>query len=111
MSKHDPKVRLLHMRDYVRKSLEFAQVQCRNDLDIDEKFALALTHLVELVGEAASQFPRELQKDYPKIPFKKIIAMRHRLIHGYYQVNYDILWDTVTQDFPELLKELESAIS
>jgi len=82
MSKRDPKVRLLHMRDYARKAVAMAQGHARDDLDRDEKLALALTRLVELVGEAASQVPEEVQRRYPQIPWAKMIGMRHRLIHG-----------------------------
>jgi len=110
MSRRDPRIRLLHMRDFVRKALALVERQTRTDLDSDEKLRLALTHLVELVGEAANRFPRELQSDYPGIPWPKVIAMRHRLIHGYDQVDYDILWQTITEDFPALLEELNRAL-
>ncbi|MBI2357942.1 MAG: DUF86 domain-containing protein [Deltaproteobacteria bacterium] len=59
-----------------------------------------MTHLVELVGEAAGQIPRATQKRYRDIPWPKIVSMRNRLIHGYDFVDYDILWDTITQDLP-----------
>lgn len=55
MPRRDPRVRLLHMRDYARKAVARAKGQTRDDLDSDETLRLALTHLVELVGEAASQ--------------------------------------------------------
>jgi uncharacterized protein with HEPN domain len=55
MSRRDPKVRLLHMRDDARKALSMVEGQTRSDLDSDEKLRFAVTHLVELIGEAASQ--------------------------------------------------------
>jgi len=82
MPRRDPKVRLLHMRDYARKAVAMIEGQTRDDLDSDEKLRLALTHLVELVGEAASKVPVEVQSQYPEIPWPKVISMRHRLIHG-----------------------------
>ena len=54
MSKRDPKVRLLHMRDYAQKAVTMVEGQTRDDLNIDEKLRLALTHLVELEGAAVS---------------------------------------------------------
>ena len=69
MSKRDPMVRLLHMRDHTGKALEMVHGQSRSDLDSDEKLRLALTHLVELVGEAANQVPKEIQLRYPEIPY------------------------------------------
>jgi uncharacterized protein with HEPN domain len=81
--------------------------QTREDLDSDEKLRLALTHLVELVGEAASQVPGGIRKQYPEVPWAKAIAVRHRLVHGYDFVDYDILWDTITQNLPRLVQILD----
>jgi uncharacterized protein with HEPN domain len=71
------------MRDYAQKALAMVEGQTREDLDRDEKLRLALTHLVELVREAASQVPAGVRKGYPEVPWTKAIAMRHRLVHGY----------------------------
>jgi uncharacterized protein with HEPN domain len=68
---------------------------------------LALTHLVELVGEAATQVAPETQAQYPEIPWPKIISTRNRLIHGYDYVDDNILWDTLSINLPELLSQLE----
>ena len=110
MTQRDPKVRLLHMRDYTRKAIDIAKDRERKDLDDDEMFQLALTRLVEMIGEAASQFPSENRARYPQIPWPKITGMRHRLIHEYDTVDLDILWDTVRNDLPPLLKELEKIL-
>ena len=106
MPRRDPKVRLLHMRDYARKAVAMVEGQTRNDLDSDEKLRLALTHLVELVGEAASKVAVEVQSQHPEIPWPKVISMRHRLIHGYDFVDYDILWNTIKQSLPGLIDKL-----
>jgi uncharacterized protein with HEPN domain len=107
MSKRDPKVRLLHMRDYARKALSMVEGQTRSDLDSDEKLRFAVTHLVELIGEAASQVPIDVQRHYPEIPWPQIIGTRHRLIHGYDFVDCDILWNTITRNLPELIASLD----
>lgn len=110
MSRRDPKARLLHMRDFARKAIELTRGKTSADLEADELLRLALTHLVELVGEAASQVPRETQEQYPEIPWPKIISMRHRLIHGYEDVDLRILWDTATVNLPELLARLDTIL-
>lgn len=106
MPRRDPKVRLLHMRDYAQKAVAMIEGQTRTDLDRDEKLRLALTHLVQLVGEAASKVPVGVQSQYPEIPWLKVISMRHRLIHGYDFVDYDILWNTIKQSLPGLIDKL-----
>ena len=110
MSRRDPLVRLKHMLDYAREAVEMAKGQMAKDLDKDRKLVLSLTHLVELIGEAASQVPQEVRGKYPNVPWPKIVSMRNRLIHGYYVVDYDILWDTITEDLPLLITELERII-
>jgi len=110
MSRRNPKVRLLHMRDYAQKAVAMVEGQTRGDLDSDEKLRLALTHLVELIGEAASQVPAGVQAGYPQIPWPKVIGTRHRLIHGYDSVDYDILWDTVTGSLPGLIGTLNQIL-
>lgn len=110
MSKNDPDLRLLHLRDYIKKAIKIASSKTRSDLEADEVLCFALIHLVELVGETASKYPRELQNNYPQIPWAKIISMRNRLIHGYDAVDYDILWNAVTKNLPPLLAELEKIL-
>jgi uncharacterized protein with HEPN domain len=107
MTRRDPSVRLLHMRDFAHKAIDMAAGRTRSELESNDMLRLALTHLVELVGEAASQVPKEVQQKYPQIPWPKVISMRHRLIHGYDLVDCDILWDTIVHDLPGLVGVLE----
>jgi len=110
MSKRDPLLRLRHMRDFSRKALNLTAGQTKTEMENNETLRFALTHLVELVGEAASQVPPEVQKSYPQIPWPKIISMRNRLIHGYDYVDYDILWDAITTNLPQLLAQLDAIL-
>jgi len=110
MSRHDPLARLLHMRDYTRKALELTRGKSRGDLENDEVLRLALTRLVELIGEAASHVLPEAQAQYPEIPWAKMVSMRNRLIHGYDFVDNDILWDTLRENLPGLLAQLEAIL-
>ena len=110
MTKRDPRVRLLHMRDFARKAIEMAAGRTRSELESNEMLRLALTHLVELVGEAAAQVPKEVQQNYPQIPWPKVVSMRHHLIHGYDLVDCDILWDTIIKDLPGFVEILEAIV-
>ena len=96
MSSHDPHIRLFHMRDFARKVSQLTRGKTRAELEKDEVLRLAVTHLLELVGEAASHIPTDIQKNYPQIPWPKIVSMRNRLIHGYEYIDHAILWDTIT---------------
>lgn len=110
MSKRDPLVRLAHMRDFATKAHTLAANKTREDLQADEVLRLALTHLIELVGEAASKVPQKLRTAYPEIPWSDIVGIRNRLIHGYDYVDYDILWSVITMDLPPLIAELKKIL-
>jgi uncharacterized protein with HEPN domain len=72
---------------------------------------LALTRLVEIVGEAANRLSAETQLMHPKIPWPQIIGMRNRLIHGYDVIDLDLLWDTIASDLPPLIVALQKILN
>jgi len=63
-----------------------------------------------VVGEAASRVSPEVRERHPSIPWRQIVAMRNRLIHGYDVLDFDVLWNTVTLEMPRLIAELEKAL-
>ena len=99
-------VRLLHIRDAAESAASFISGRARGDLDSDEMLRLALTKLVEIVGEAAKQLSDEGRARYPEVAWDDAGRMRDRLVHHYFDVDLDVLWATVTQDLPALLDAL-----
>ena len=109
MSQHDPLVALRHMLDHSREAVELAQGRSRKDLDSDRLLQLALTRLVEIVGEAG-RVPAEVQDRHPALPWREAIGARNRLIHGYDFVDLDILWEIVATDLPQLISQTEQVL-
>lgn len=107
MSRHDPVVALKHMLDHAQKAVALARGRKRTDLDNDLTFNLALTRLVEVIGEAANRVPQEIQTDHPEVAWTEMIGMRNRLIHGYDEVDLDFLWSVVRNDLPTLIGQLK----
>jgi uncharacterized protein with HEPN domain len=99
-------VRARHMIDAARKAVEFCSGRSRDDLDTDEMLRLALTKLVEIVGEAARQMGEGTRARYPLVPWAEAVRMRDRLVHHYFDINLDVLWSTATEDLPHLLEAL-----
>lgn len=66
--------------------------------------------LLEIIGEAANQVLIKERSRYPEIPWSQIVSLRNRLIHGYDAVDFDILWQIVTQDLPLLIAALEKIV-
>jgi uncharacterized protein with HEPN domain len=111
MTLHDDTVALCHMRDHVAEALELSRGRQRHDLESDRMFALALTKLVEIVGEAAARVSTETQLQHPAIPWRQIVGTRNRLVHGYDAVDLDILWRIATDELGELLSQLQSILA
>jgi uncharacterized protein with HEPN domain len=88
-----------------------AQGKTRAQLDSDRQLNLALTRLLEIIGEAAGRTSQEERSRYPAIPWVQIIGLRNRLIHGYDSVDFDILWQVVTHDLPPLIVTVEEILS
>lgn len=111
MSKHDLIIRLQDMLDHAREATTFTQGRSRGDLNTDRVLSLALVRLLEIVGEAANRVPVEVQDRYTDIPWREIIGLRNRLIHGYGAIDLDIVWRIITADLPPLIEALERVIA
>lgn len=110
MSKIDDLTRLKHIRDSAEKAISFIQEKERYDLDKNEMLSLALIRLIEIIGEAGNNISDSCQQNYSDIPWHEIIGMRNRLIHAYFDVDLDIVWQVVKFDLPNLLKLINQAI-
>lgn len=102
----DDDVRIRHMVDAVQTALRFVEAKERADFDTDEMLVLALTKLVEIVGEAAKQVTPETRHQVPDVPWSAAARMRDRLVHHYFDIDLDVLWSTVQTDLPGLLDAL-----
>lgn len=103
----DDEVRLRHMLDAAKEAVSFSTGKSRSALDSDRMLVLALVKDIEMIGEAASKVSEETQAVYRDIPWPELIGMRNRLIHAYFDINLDIVWQTVVEDLPLLLSKLE----
>jgi uncharacterized protein with HEPN domain len=111
MPKHDPLLSIRQMLDFAREAESLLKNRTRNDIEKDRMLQLSLLKLLEMVGESASRIPHNEQARLPQVPWDNIIGMRHRLIHGYNNIDYDIVWKTITEDLPPLIILLEKIIN
>lgn len=102
MSKRDWKLFLMDMLESIKKIESYISGISYEKFLQDEKTKDAIVRNLEIIGEAANQIPREIQEKYSKIPWSQIIGLRHRLIHGYFVVDYDIVWSIVKEELPDL---------
>ena len=95
---------------HAREANELIAGKERESLARERLLELALVRLVEVVGEAASKVSPEGKQNYPSIPWREVINMRNRLIHGYDSIDLNVLWDTTDVDLPELIAILEDVL-
>lgn len=70
----------------------------------------AYVRSLEIIGEAVKNLPKELLAEYPDINLKGAAKMRDRLIHGYFDIDYEIVWDVIQKDIPKLQKQINFLI-
>jgi uncharacterized protein with HEPN domain len=108
---NDDFIRLRYMLDAASEAVSFANGKTREDLEPDRMLTLSIIKAIEMIGEAASKVSTEARQSHPEIPWADIVAMRNRLIHVYFDINLDVVWATITDDLPPLIKNLETVLS
>lgn len=104
------RARLQHMLDAARDAVAFMQGRSRADLDSDKMLMLAITRLLEIIGEAARGVSSATRDAHPQVPWRQIAGTRDRLIHAYVDVDLNIVWDIVANDLPPLIRRLEGML-
>ncbi|MEW6141375.1 MAG: HepT-like ribonuclease domain-containing protein [Thermodesulfobacteriota bacterium] len=106
----DDVIRIRHMLEAGQKAVAFAAGGSRVDLDEDDMFAFALMKGIEGIGEAAGKVSTASKERFDEIPWQQIVGMRGRLKHAYDDISLDILWHTVTDNLPPLLRAVEKIV-
>ena len=106
----DDTVYVGHMLDSARGAVAKTHGLDRATFDGDENLRLALAHLIQTIGEAARRVSDNFRQSHSEIPWKAIIGMRHKVVHDYLHVDFDIVWDVVTTDLPTLIEALDKLL-
>ena len=109
MNKLD-RARLADMLHYAELAISFVGDYDPAGLEKDERTFLATCKAIEIIGEAASQVSPEGREQFPDLPWRESIAMRHRLVHGYRSVVSDVILGTVRGSLPALVGSLHRAL-
>jgi uncharacterized protein with HEPN domain len=86
----------------------FVAGRAREDLESDQMLLFAVVRAIEVLGEAASRVSADVRESAPEVPWAAIVAMRNRLIHGYFDVDATLVWKTATEEIPDLLPKLRA---
>ena len=102
----EDRVRLRHMIEAAESATQFIAGRSCSDLDTDRMLLFAVVRAIEVVGEAASKLSEEFRAAHPGIPWRAIVGMRNRLIHAYFDIDTETVWETTTQELPPILNQL-----
>lgn len=103
--------RLKHMVEAAQTSLQFIKGKKRKELENNKMLCFAVIRALEIVGEAASQVTKSFQSKHPNIQWRAIVGMRNRLIHAYFNIDYEIVWQAVKFEVPKLIKDIQAIIN
>lgn len=105
------KGRIEHMLDMARNLQEAKSRHTYEEILSDKILFYGLTKMTEIIGEAAYKLTHEFTESHPALPWKQIIGMRHILVHGYFKITPEDLWDVIQNDIPPMIPALESFLN
>jgi uncharacterized protein with HEPN domain len=105
------------IRDYLRDILStidlatsFVASMSFEEFQADAKTTFAVIRALEIIGEATKNIPVNIREQHPEIPWKGFAGMRDKLIHAYFGVNLEVVWETLQQDLPQLRPTIEQIL-
>ncbi len=93
--------------DSIAKIEQFTKGMTYNEFVKDEKTVFAVIRAIEVIGEAAKNIPLDFRKKHQDFPWKEMSGTRDKLIHGYFGIDYEVIWKTIKEDLPPLKEKLE----
>lgn len=103
--------RLRHILQAIDNINEYMAEKSQEDLRSNSMLFYAVVKNVEIIGEAAYKLTHEFTEAHPEIPWRQIIAMRHILVHGYYQVTASEIYNVYKQDLASLRSQISSYLN
>jgi uncharacterized protein with HEPN domain len=108
---HDDRLTAEQMLATVRRIRDVVRALTRKAFEADEVRQLALLHLIQMLGEAASRTSATFREAHPELPWGQMVGMRNRIVHGYDHVDPDIVWRVATEDVEPVLAALERILA
>ena len=110
MKKNRDTIFLHHIFDASDKIIGYLEGRTFENFIKQDMFFDALVRELEIIGEAANNLSEDFQGEHPDIPWERIIGMRNQLIHGYFTLDLQIVWDTLQKDVPKLKEQIKKLI-
>ena len=108
MSRNSTQLLLGHMLESAREAHGYVAALERPALDTNRLLQHGLVRCIEVIGEAAARLDSDFRESHTEVPWHKIIAMRNRLVHAYFDIDLDVVWSTAKIELPKLIRMLEA---
>lgn len=106
----DYKVFLEDVLEAIANIAEFVGPMSRGEFDADKKTLHAVVRNLEVIGEAIKSVPGEVRVQHPQVPWQRIAGLRDILIHHYFEIDIDIVWDIIQNKLPELKSQIDGIL-
>jgi uncharacterized protein with HEPN domain len=106
----DDLVYLRHILDEILFLRKISKDRNLDDLIHDDYFAHAVRNAIGVIGEAAKNVPDQVKNEHPEIPWRYMAGLRDRIIHGYFRIDYSIVWNVITDELPKLEPKISALI-
>ena len=101
--------RFLDMLEAIQRIDKYAG-RGRQAFALDELIQTYIVHNLQILGEAAAKIPVDQQREYPELPWPKMVGMRNILVHNYFNIDLDIVWQVVETELPALQEKLNHIV-
>jgi len=106
-----PNIRVLHIRDAIERVQKATKGASYIDLSHNDVLLRAVVYDVMVIGEASKNLPEDLKTIYSDIPWKNVSGTRDKLVHDYFDIDVDIIWNIITYELPKLKIAIDDYIS
>ena len=101
---------LRHIMDEIEYLIDRSANLSKEDFIDDETLKRAFIRSIEIIGEAVKKIPPDFKQKYPHIEWRAMAGMRDKLIHDYFGIDYEIVWDVVTNKIPTLRLKIKEIL-
>lgn len=108
MSRRDPLLLLEDIKLAIQKIGRYTSQMDHDAFLRDELVIDGVARNLEIIGEAARQLPDDFRRTYPQIPWTQIAGLRNRIVHDYFGLDLEIIWEIIQHDLPELEKQVRA---
>lgn len=103
--------RLLHIRDAIGRVFSYTEGKSFEEFLSNDMMYYAIVKNIEIIGEAAYMLTDDFKESHPATPWKSITGMRHYIVHGYYQIDKNVVWNVVKVDLKPLKEQIDKYLA